>query len=141
MARGKWAVRPATDTDAAQTASVHVRSWQWAYRGLMSDHVLDALDVDQRTERWSTTLNDVGESTVLLAVRQLGDPGDELGAFCMVGPIRAAAGTTQAQAGVGEMYGLYADPDALSTGAGRAAHDAGWHSAGWSATDNSCSGY
>lgn len=119
-------VRPATEADAARLADVHVRSWQWAYRGLMPDHVLAGLDIDQRTERWKATLNDVHDTAaVLLAVRKLGGPCEELGAFCMVGPVRGRAPTARGQADVGEMYGLYADPNALGTGAGRAAHNAG----------------
>jgi GNAT superfamily N-acetyltransferase len=125
MTNGKWVVRPATRADAAKLADVHVRSWQWAYQGLMPDHVLAGLDVGQRTERWKATLNDVHDTAVLLAVRQFGGPCEELGAFCMVGPVRGPAPTTRNQADVGEMYGLYADPRALGTGAGRAVHDAG----------------
>jgi GNAT superfamily N-acetyltransferase len=125
MTNGKWVVRPATTADAARLADVHVRSWQWAYRGLMPDHVLAGLDIDRRTERWKTNLTRVGDTTVLLAVRQLGGPCEELGAFCMVGPVRAPDPTARDQAGVGEIYGLYADPRALGTGAGRAVHDVG----------------
>ncbi|MBO0884653.1 MAG: hypothetical protein J2P17_30840 [Mycobacterium sp.] len=51
MTRGKWGGRPATAADAARLADVHVRSWQWAYLGLMPEHVLAGLDIDQRTER------------------------------------------------------------------------------------------
>jgi GNAT superfamily N-acetyltransferase len=92
----------------------------------MPDHVLAGLDVDQRTERWKATLlTGVGNTAVLLAVRQLGDSCEELGAFCMVGPVRAPDPTVQDRALVGEMYGLYADPRALGTGAGRTVHDAG----------------
>jgi hypothetical protein len=79
-------VRLATAADAAPLAAVHIRSWQWAYRGLMPDHVLAGLDIEQRTERWTTTLTDLHDTAVLLAVRQLGGPSDELGAFCIVGP-------------------------------------------------------
>jgi GNAT superfamily N-acetyltransferase len=118
-------VRPATAADAAQLADVHIRSWQWAYRGLMPDHVLAGLDIEQRTERWKVTLTEIHDTAVLLAVRQLGGPCDELGAFCTVGPVRAPARSARAQPGVGEIYGLYADPGALGTGAGRAVHDAG----------------
>jgi GNAT superfamily N-acetyltransferase len=125
VTREDWGVRPATAADAAQLAKLHVRSWQSAYRGLMPDHVLAGLDIEQRTERWTATLTDVHDTAVLLAVRQLGGPRDELGAFCMVGPVRAPAPTARAQSGVGQMYALYADPGALGTGAGRAVHDAG----------------
>jgi GNAT superfamily N-acetyltransferase len=125
MTRAEWGVRPATAADAAQLAELHVRSWQSAYRGLMPDHVLAGLDIDQRTERWNATLTDVHDTAVLLAVRRLGSRRGELGAFCMVGPVRATAPTTRAQSGVGQMCALYADPGALGTGAGRAVHDAG----------------
>jgi hypothetical protein len=41
------AVRPATPDDADAIASVHVRSWQAAYRGIVPDAMLDALSIQR----------------------------------------------------------------------------------------------
>ena len=45
-------IRPAIPADARPIAEVHVRTWQEAYRGIVPDAVLDALDVDDRERRW-----------------------------------------------------------------------------------------
>jgi hypothetical protein len=45
-------VRKAKVEDAFAIASVHVRSWQVAYRGQMPDEFLDGLDVEKRTSMW-----------------------------------------------------------------------------------------
>lgn len=47
-------VRHATEADAAAIGALHVRAWQWAFRGLMADAYLDGLSnqVDHRTAMW-----------------------------------------------------------------------------------------
>ena len=45
-------VRDGRPADAAAVARIHVGAWQHAYRGLVGDAVLDALDVDARTASW-----------------------------------------------------------------------------------------
>ncbi|MFI6102352.1 GNAT family N-acetyltransferase [Lentzea sp. NPDC051213] len=45
-------IRLAVASDASAVASVHVRSWQSAYRGLIPDSVLDNLSVEARTAGW-----------------------------------------------------------------------------------------
>jgi hypothetical protein len=82
----------------------------------MPDHVLAGLDIDQRTERWKATLTEVNDAAVLLAVRQLGGPFEELGAFCMVGPVRDL---------LPQRGPRLTSARCTGTGAGRAAHDAG----------------
>ncbi len=36
-------VRPATIDDARSIAELHIRSWQWAYKGLIPDSYLESL--------------------------------------------------------------------------------------------------
>jgi GNAT superfamily N-acetyltransferase len=50
------AVRPATLADVTEIATIHVRSWQAAYRGLMPQDYLDALDPAARATRWQQNL-------------------------------------------------------------------------------------
>ncbi len=37
-------IRPATDADAAAIRAVQIQSWREAYRGIVPDSYLDALD-------------------------------------------------------------------------------------------------
>ena len=49
-------IRRATAADARSIASVHVRSWQGAYPGLIPQPYLDALRPEQRLGMWEETL-------------------------------------------------------------------------------------
>jgi len=64
-------IRTAVAEDAPGLATVHVRSWQLAYRGLMADEFLDGLSVEER-ERWhSSRLSRLGRGeAVLVAVAE-----------------------------------------------------------------------
>jgi len=46
-------IRPATLTDAAAVARVHVESWKVAYRGIMPDDVIARTDLAYRTGFWA----------------------------------------------------------------------------------------
>ncbi|MFJ6001854.1 GNAT family N-acetyltransferase [Arthrobacter sp. NPDC092385] len=61
-------IRRATDADLPDLASVHVRAWQWAYRGLMDDAYLDALDIQRRTDGWNRMILDRGAPRPHIAV-------------------------------------------------------------------------
>src|SRR2546422_400592 len=97
-------IRLADDNDAAGIAAVHVASWEAAYRGLMPDHVLDALDVNERTQQWRRRLRHADRPTFV------GDAGGAVRGFCNLHP-----------AGEGEMEikALYVHPDAWRQGLGR----------------------
>lgn len=45
-------VRPAEPADAGGIARVHVRSWHEAYTGLLSQSLLDRMDVARREKEW-----------------------------------------------------------------------------------------
>src|SRR3954471_5790615 len=83
-------VRPARVEDVAQMALVNVRCWQEAYRGLVSDAVLDAPDFLTARERfWTAALTDerYRENRVAVAERD-----GELGGIAMSGsPLDAGA--------------------------------------------------
>src|SRR5512133_3827306 len=64
---GKVDLRRATATDARAIATVHARSWQRTYRGLIAEHALDALDVDARERFWNRALEGPREIKPLLA--------------------------------------------------------------------------
>ncbi|WP_017327754.1 GNAT family N-acetyltransferase [Synechococcus sp. PCC 7336] len=49
-------IRKALESDASEIARIHVESWKGAYKGLMPDDVLDALNVSSKTEAWKSLL-------------------------------------------------------------------------------------
>ncbi|WP_051580973.1 GNAT family N-acetyltransferase [Pseudonocardia acaciae] len=110
--------------DAAVIGALHVRSWRYGYRGLVPDSALAGLDLAERTERWREKLESPGPRRVFLALR-VGFFGPELGAFCAVGPAREPERDGRPGVPTGELYALYADPDAFGRGAAHAAHAAG----------------
>ncbi len=112
-------IRPATDDDAAALAAVHVRTWQGAYAGILPDGYLAALDPIARREPWRQRLaGRIPPSETFVAERD----GTIVG-FVSVGPFRAgndARNPPGDNPAAGEVYAIYVDPDAWSTGAGRA---------------------
>jgi GNAT superfamily N-acetyltransferase len=100
-------IRIATGDDAHAIESVRVRSWRVAYRHVFPPADLDAVPVD--AGRWRQRLDTPPRGwTTFVAESDGGVVG-----FASVGPSRDDDGT-------GELYAIYVDPDAWSTGAGRA---------------------
>jgi len=101
-------VRPAGVDDAAAIARVHVDTWRTAYRGLLPDDFLAALDDTGYEERWKRTLMDgVGRAYVA-------EDGRRVVGFASGGPERAGEdGFT------GELYAIYVLQDAQGQGHGR----------------------
>ena len=112
MAKTAATVRVATADDAAAIALVHVRSWQVAYRGQLPDEVLDNLSVEQRTRFWAEGWWSLDPTRRLLLVAER---DDAILGFVGVGPSR----DDDAGAATGEVYAIYADPDAWGQGVGR----------------------
>ncbi|MGZ5180367.1 MAG: N-acetyltransferase family protein [Ramlibacter sp.] len=103
-------IEPAADTDCAALARVHVASWQHAYRHLLPADYLDALSVEKREAGWREVLARGGSQ--LLVARAAG----EVLGFASFGKCRDG----DAPAGRGELWALYASPQAWSRGVGRA---------------------
>jgi RimJ/RimL family protein N-acetyltransferase len=102
-------VRPARLEDVPAVVSVHIRSWQAAYRGLVPDSYLDGLDgqFDERRTRWESNLGTPAWGETLVAVLD----GQVVG-FISFGPDR------HHKDGTSEVYALYCTPDVWGTGAG-----------------------
>ncbi len=96
--------RLAIPGDARAIAEVHVRSWQAAYRGVVTDEFLDSLDVDRRAEMIEGVIRD--ESKGLLVAEQDG----HVAGFSML-----AASYDE---GWGEVLAIYASPDHWGVGVG-----------------------
>lgn len=92
-------VRRARVEDAGGIARVSVRGWQTAYRGLVPDGYLDALDVEERRERWRERLEG---GACAFVVEQHGIAG-----YCRVVP-------------PGEVASLYVLPERRRGGLGAA---------------------
>ncbi|HYZ93018.1 MAG TPA: GNAT family N-acetyltransferase [Actinomycetota bacterium] len=89
-------IRPATVDDAYGIARVHVTTWQDAYRGIVPNEYLDALDIDARVEAYDRmgVLTDT-DRPMFVYDRS----GDILG-FVTVGP-------SIDEKGNGELYAIY----------------------------------
>jgi ribosomal protein S18 acetylase RimI-like enzyme len=101
-------VRQAGSEDATAIARVHVDTWRTAYRGLLPDDFLAALDEAGYAERWKRTLTD-GSGRVYVA-----EDGRHTVGFASGGPERAGEdGFT------GELYAIYVLQEAQGRGHGR----------------------
>jgi ribosomal protein S18 acetylase RimI-like enzyme len=104
-------IHRATEADAEAIGRVHVRAWQAAYRGILPDAYLDALDVRQRAGFWRREVTTLPEDRrPWVAAGAQGIVG-----FVVAGPAR----DEDLEAGTAEVYAIYVDPDCWSTGVGR----------------------
>jgi GNAT superfamily N-acetyltransferase len=114
-----FSIRSARIEDAEALATVHVRSWQAAYAGLIPQRYLDSLRVDmRRLERWRRGLAATAwPSTGTLVAESDG----RVVAFAGISPSRD---DDQDSATVGEVQAIYAVPEAWGRGIGRALMEA-----------------
>lgn len=103
-------IRPAMSRYADRLAFVHVRSWQSAYRELLSQDYLDALTPEQRVRSWRRTLADTDWPRRGTVVAEDGD----LVGFACIGPSRDAVPVH-----VGEISSMYVLPAHWGAGVGR----------------------
>jgi ribosomal protein S18 acetylase RimI-like enzyme len=104
-ARQALPLRRATSADASAIASVHIESWQSAYRGLLPAAFLDGLDIEKRASLYCF---DGPEDPVMwIAV-----DGAVVG-FVAVSACRDADAN-----GLGEIQALYVAPASWRSGAG-----------------------
>ena len=100
-------IRAASPNDALAIETIRVRGWRTAYRHVFPASDLDALPIDP--ERWRSRIlvPPPGWTTVVCEAE------DRVVGFASTGPSRD-------EDELGELYAIYVDPDAWSTGAGRA---------------------
>ena len=104
-------IREAEPTDAQAIASIHVRAWQDAYRGQLSDEYLDGLRVEDRVGMQRRMLAEPREGwTTWVALDD-----DAVVGFAVTGPSEDA----DADDRTGEVYAIYLEPDRGGTGVGR----------------------
>ena len=100
-------VRPAGVEDAAAIAWVHVRTWQAAYAHAFGAERLAGLDVERRAGFWREWL--AGERANVFVAEDEG----RVVAF-------ASVGANEQEPELGELYAIYALPEAWGSGAGPA---------------------
>ena len=106
-------IRPMTPDDCDRVAEIRVGGWRAAYRGMVPQTYLDAMDVAREAERRRAHLAGAGDAVVNLVAEE---DGRVVGWGCH-GPYRDHDGTRPEAA---ELYALYVDPARIGTGAGRA---------------------
>jgi ribosomal protein S18 acetylase RimI-like enzyme len=104
-------IREATLADAGSTATVHVRSWQAAYRGQLPDDYLDGLSVDERLSQHRLTLEHPRPDWRVWVA----DEERSVVGFAITGPSEDA----DADPRTAELYAIYLDPGVYGTGVGR----------------------
>jgi GNAT superfamily N-acetyltransferase len=105
-------IREAEARDAEILAQIHVRAWQEAYRGQLTDDYLDGLSVADRAEQWRGSLAHQRETWRTWVAE---DGGAVIG-WATTGPSEDA----DAEDRTGEVYAIYLEPDRVGTGIGRA---------------------
>jgi len=110
---GQVTIRRAVPADAPAVARLHIRAWQWAYRGLVPDAVLDQLPAG--SDRWEAHRR----ATIARAGREertwVAELSGRVVGFADTGPSRDA----DTAPGTAEVYALYLDPDVVGTGVGQ----------------------
>ncbi len=114
-------IRPMTRADIPAVSELHVRSWQFAYRGLIPQSHLDGLDVARNAER---RLGRFDASAGLTDDLVAEDAGGAVLGWASLGPYRRDEDESEALAGDGELYAIYLWPEQLGRGVGRALADA-----------------
>jgi RimJ/RimL family protein N-acetyltransferase len=119
-------IRPAVPGDALAIATVHVHSWQAAYRGQLPQGYLDDLTPDGRVGQWRTALDATAwpstGTLVLVENPVISSEGTAVPAstgtivgFAGMGPTRD---DDEEPAAVGELYTLYLAPPVWRRGGG-----------------------
>jgi ribosomal protein S18 acetylase RimI-like enzyme len=104
-------IRPANEDDAQAIATVHVRSWQTAYRGVVPDSYLDSLSIEKRTTFWRGFLQEPSRPEIWAA-----DADPPIIGWATVSQSR----DKDAPPRTGELNAIYVLPEYWSSGVGRA---------------------
>jgi len=104
-------IRRGTSDDAPAIASVRVDTWRSAYRGLLPDALLEALDTTTITANWRRGLEAIDPTRVAFVA----EVGDDVVGFATGGRARSAS-----HGYPGEVYALYVRAAHQGKGIGRA---------------------
>jgi GNAT superfamily N-acetyltransferase len=101
-------IRLATVEDAWAIAEAHVASWRATYPGIVPQHYIDSLKVEEFADRWWTRIVARSEMVIYVA-----DCTGVICGFASGGPARAEIVDFS-----GELYAIYLSPGAHSKGIG-----------------------
>ena len=112
-------VRRALPSDALAIGKLHVLAWQWAYRGLMPDQLLDGLSetLERRVElrRADLAAEPAEQRTWIVEQRRRGRGRRRVVGFAITRPSRDADAAPK----TGEVGAIYLAPEVVGTGVGR----------------------
>lgn len=103
-------IRVARNGDSKGMGIVHVRAWQAAYRGVMTDDYLDGLSVEERAAMWERAISALAGPHVLVAA-----VNDEVIGFASFGAEPNQLNVND----VGQLYAINLDPAHWGNGIGR----------------------
>ncbi|WP_367123640.1 N-acetyltransferase family protein [Streptomyces phytohabitans] len=110
-------IREMAEDDIDAVATLRVRSWQYAYAGLMPQAYLDGLSPDRDAgRRRALFARTRGVITNLVAE----DDAGHVTGWAALGPYRPDDGPPPGGAADGELYALYLLPERVGTGTGLA---------------------
>lgn len=115
-------VRRAVPADAGRMGAIHVAAWRAAYRGVMADQYLDALDESAVAAAWRERLASGASDRAPAGVTAQSIVAELDGvvvAMAAVGPDRDCLD----DCALGELWMLNADPSAWGSGAAVALHE------------------
>jgi ribosomal protein S18 acetylase RimI-like enzyme len=113
-------LRRAVEDDADAVAAITVAGWRYAYRGIVADERLDAMDPVAIAEARRALIAAPEPTAVFVAE----EDGRVVG-YCAVGPPRRPDLSGGGDGTTGELAVLYLDPAVIGRGIGGALHDAG----------------
>jgi ribosomal protein S18 acetylase RimI-like enzyme len=76
-------VREAKIGDEPSIAAIHVAAWRRAYVGIMSQELLDSLDINQKRDMWRDTLEHPGKGSYIVS-----EVNGVIEGFSVFGPAR-----------------------------------------------------
>ncbi|MBB6032557.1 GNAT family N-acetyltransferase [Phytomonospora endophytica] len=117
MSTSELLIRPVALDDVRAVVELHHRCWRAAYAGLVPDEALDAMDLGRSVEQWRRGVLDPPADRFRLLAERTGS----VVAFITYGTYREDHDPDRRDAALGgEIYAVYADPEAWGTGAGHA---------------------
>jgi GNAT superfamily N-acetyltransferase len=109
-------IRPITEADTDAVATVHVRTWQVGYAGIVPDEHLARLDPVTNAARRRNQPARPDQHTLVA------DEDGRIAGFVSFGPYRRE--DQSLDAAIGELYAIYVAPEAWGRGIGRLLLDA-----------------
>lgn len=96
--------------DASQIAQIHVKTWQYAYKGQIPDSYLDSLSIEKRSKGWKKQIQNAKEKDHVFVAEING----RIVGWCTAGASRDENAMKEA----GELQGIYIDPNYIGKGIG-----------------------